>query len=55
MSTISSLEFRLNDLLVGYLTHYPDEKTVFVVDEGYIAYGRTTIHPDLMRRDCTVK
>ncbi len=39
MSTISSLEVRLNDLLVGYLTHYPDEKTVFVVDEGYIEYG----------------
>ena len=40
MSTISSLEVRLNDLLVGYLTHYPDEKTVFVVDEGYIEYGK---------------
>jgi hypothetical protein len=39
MSTISSLEVRLNDLLVGYLTHYPDEKAVFVVDEGYIEYG----------------
>jgi serine/threonine-protein kinase HipA len=39
MSTISSLEVRLNDLLVGYLTHYPDEKTVFVIDEGYIEYG----------------
>jgi len=39
MSTVSSLEVRLNDLLVGYLTHYPDEKTVFVVDEGYIEYG----------------
>ena len=39
MSTVSSLEVRLNDLLVGYLTHYPDERTVFVVDEGYIEYG----------------
>jgi serine/threonine-protein kinase HipA len=39
MSTISSLEVRLNDLLVGYFTHYPDEKTVFVIDEGYIEYG----------------
>lgn len=39
MSTVSSLEVRLNDLLVGYLTHYPDEKTIFVVDEGYIEYG----------------
>jgi hypothetical protein len=31
MSTVSTLEVRLNDLLVGYLTHYPDEKTIFVV------------------------
>lgn len=40
MSTVSTLEVRLNDLLVGYLTHYPDEKTAFVVDEGYIEYGK---------------
>lgn len=39
MSTVSTLEVRLNDLLVGYLTHYPDEKTVFVVDGGYVDYG----------------
>lgn len=39
MSTVSTLEVRLNELLVGYLTHYPDEKTFFVVDEGYIEYG----------------
>ena len=26
-------------MLVGYLTHYPDEKTVFVVDESYMEYG----------------
>lgn len=39
MSTVDTLEVRLNDLLVGYLTHYPDEKTVFVVDEGYVQYG----------------
>lgn len=39
MSTVSTLEVRLNDLLVGYLTHYPDEKTIFVVDEGYVEYG----------------
>lgn len=39
MSTVSTLEVCLNDLLVGYLTHYPDEKTAFVVDEGYIEYG----------------
>lgn len=40
MSTISSLEVRLNDFLVGYLTHYPDGKMVFVVDEAYIDYGK---------------
>lgn len=39
MSTVSTLEVRLHDLLIGYLTHYPDEKTRFVVDEGYIDYG----------------
>lgn len=39
MSTVSTLEVRLNDLLVGYLTHYPDAKTVFVIDERYIEYG----------------
>ncbi|WP_301100512.1 hypothetical protein [Propionivibrio sp.] len=31
MSTVSSLEVRLNNLLVGYLTHYPDEKTMLDV------------------------
>lgn len=39
MSSVSSLEVRLNDLLVGHLTHYPDEKTVFVLDEGYVDCG----------------
>ncbi len=39
MSTVSTLAVHLNDLLVGYLTHYPDEKMAFVVDEGYIEYG----------------
>jgi len=39
MNTISTLAVRLDDLLVGYLTHYPDEKTIFVVDESYIEYG----------------
>jgi len=39
MSVVSTLAVRLNDVLVGYLTHYPDEKTRFVVDEGYIEYG----------------
>lgn len=39
MSTPRTLEVRLNDLLVGYLTHYRDEKTIFVVDESYLDYG----------------
>jgi serine/threonine-protein kinase HipA len=39
MNTISTLAVRLDGLLVGYLTHYPDEKTIFVVDDGYIDYG----------------
>lgn len=39
MSVVSTLEVRLNELLIGYLTHYPDEKTVFIVDEGYVEYG----------------
>ncbi len=39
MSTVIFLEVCLNDLLVGYLTHYPDAKTIFVVDEGYVEYG----------------
>jgi len=36
---VRTLEARLNGVLVGHLTHYPDEKTVFVVDQGYIDYG----------------
>lgn len=39
MNRVSTLEVLLNDVLVGYLTHYPDEKTFFVIDEGYIEYG----------------
>jgi serine/threonine-protein kinase HipA len=39
MSVVSTLAVRLNNVLVGYLTHYPDEKNRFVVDEGYIEYG----------------
>lgn len=39
MSTVRTLEVRLGDLLIGYLTHYPDEKTIFVVDEAYIGMG----------------
>ena len=37
--SVSTLEVRLHDLLVGYLTHYPDEKTIFIVDQNYIEYG----------------
>jgi serine/threonine-protein kinase HipA len=29
----------LGDTLVGYLTHYPDEKSLFVFDEGYVNRG----------------
>lgn len=39
MSTVRSLEVRLGDLRVGYLTHYPDEKTLFVVSEDFIDLG----------------
>lgn len=39
MNTIRTLAVRLDDLLVGYLTRYPDEKTIFVVDESYIEFG----------------
>jgi len=38
-AVIRSLEVRLNDVLVGYLTHFPDEKTLFVVDQSYFDYG----------------
>ena len=34
-----TLEVRLGEVLVGHLTHYPDEKTFFVVDRGYLEYG----------------
>ena len=44
MSTVSTLEVRLNDLLVGYLTHYPDEKTVLVIDESYIELALRALH-----------
>ncbi|MCW8207582.1 type II toxin-antitoxin system HipA family toxin [Verminephrobacter aporrectodeae subsp. tuberculatae] len=39
MSTVQSLEVRLGDLRVGYLTHYPDEKTVFVVSDDFLDLG----------------
>lgn len=38
-AAIRSLEVRLNDVLVGYLTHFPDEKTLFVVNQSYFDYG----------------
>jgi serine/threonine-protein kinase HipA len=40
MSKVSTLEVTLHDTLVGYLTHYPDGRTIFVVDESYIEYGK---------------
>ncbi|WP_341646748.1 type II toxin-antitoxin system HipA family toxin [Thauera sp. SDU_THAU2] len=39
MNTVRTLEVRLGDLRVGHLTHYPDEKTVFVVSDDYIDIG----------------
>jgi len=39
MTGVRSLEVRLGDVRVGYLTCYPDEKTIFIVDETYIALG----------------
>jgi serine/threonine-protein kinase HipA len=39
MSRVQSLEVWLGDQLVGHLTHYPDEKTIFTVDEAYIGMG----------------
>lgn len=39
MAVISTLAVKLDDVLVGYLTHYPDEKTIFVVDDAYVEYG----------------
>lgn len=37
--SVRTLEVRLGDVLAGHLTHYPDEKTIFVVDQGYLEYG----------------
>jgi serine/threonine-protein kinase HipA len=39
MNTVQSLEVRLGDLRVGYLTHYADEKTVFVVSDDFLDLG----------------
>lgn len=38
-AVIRSLAVHLNDMLVGYLTHFPDEKTLFVVDQSWFDYG----------------
>lgn len=50
-TAIRSLEVRLHDVLVGYLTHYPDERTLFVVDNAYLEYGseRPTISLSMAR------
>ena len=40
MNAVSTLAVHLNAVLVGYLTHYPDEKTQFVIDEGYLDLGQ---------------
>lgn len=50
-TAIRSLEVRLHDVLVGYLTHYPDERTLFVVDNAYLEYGggRPTISLSMVR------
>ena len=39
MTGVRTLEVRLGDLRVGHLTHYPDQRSIFVVDEGYIDLG----------------
>ena len=39
MTTVQSLEVRLGDLPVGYLTHYPGERTVFTVGEVFFDLG----------------
>lgn len=40
MNAVSTLAVHLNEVLVGYLIHYPDEKTQFVIDEGYLDLGQ---------------
>lgn len=39
MNAVSTLAVHLNEVLVGHLTHYPDEKTQFVIDESYLDLG----------------
>lgn len=38
-AAVRTLAVRVNDVLVGHLTHYPDDKTIFVVDQGYLNHG----------------
>ena len=53
MNTVSTLAVHLNEVLVGHLTHYPDEKTHFVIDEGYLDLGpkRPILSLSLARTD----
>lgn len=39
--SVRTLEVKLNSILVGHLTHYPDERTLFVVDQRYVELGPT--------------
>jgi serine/threonine-protein kinase HipA len=39
MTTVQSLEVRVGDVHVGYLTHYPGERTVFVVSDDFLDRG----------------
>jgi len=39
MNKVMSLEVRLGNVRVGYLTHYPDEKTLFVVSDEFLDLG----------------
>jgi len=39
MNKVLSLEVRLGEVRVGFLTHYPDEKTLFVVSDDYVDLG----------------
>ncbi len=43
MSSVGTLAVHLNEVLVGHLTHCPDEKTHFVIDEGYLDLGRDAL------------
>ena len=39
--SVRTLEVKLNGILVGHLTHYPDERNLFVVDQRYVELGPT--------------